>query len=216
MKTATFKEWDLDRLDAAFNLKQCLENEFELLPQWQHLAQEIKISEFDQQVIFNLQQPLIWGGRAWNEFELENKFISPLMMAAQIDDREMGYFLERPLSGIVGDYQLSGIVDGMIATGMRNPHTPYFCFHEYKRSIENQGTPDAQVLAAMLVAREINQNKKPIYGLFIVGLIWNFVVLNGQNYCISAEYTAANEQVFEIFKMLKALKQIIKMRLIKL
>ncbi len=44
MKTATFKEWDLDRLDAAFNLKQCLENEFELLPQWQHLAQEIKIS----------------------------------------------------------------------------------------------------------------------------------------------------------------------------
>jgi hypothetical protein len=49
---------------------------------------------------------------------------------------------------------LSGIVDGVIATGIRNPQMPYFCFHEYKRSLENQGTPDGQVLAAMLVARE--------------------------------------------------------------
>jgi hypothetical protein len=213
MKTATFKEWDLDNLDAAFNLKQCLESEFELLPDWKNLAQTIEISEFDRQVIFNLQQPLCWGGRAWNEFELENKFISPLMMATQIDDREIGYFLERPLSGIVDDYQLSGIVDGVIATGVRNPHTPYFCFHGYKRGVENQGTPDAQVLAAMLVAREINQNNTPIYGLFVVGLIWNFVVLKDHEYCISAEYTAANDDVFEIFKMLKALKQIIKTRL---
>jgi hypothetical protein len=214
MKTATFKEWDLDGLDIAFNLKQRLENEFELLPQWESLAQTLEISEFERQTLFNLQQPLIWGGRAWNETELENKFISPLIMATQINDREIGYFLERPLSGIVEDYQLSGIVDGVIASGVRNPHTPYFCFHEYKRSIENQGTPDAQALAAMLVAREINQNKLPIYGLFIVGLIWNFVVLNGHDYCISKNYSADNDQVLGIFKMLKALKQMIKTHLI--
>jgi len=67
--------------------------------------------------------------------------------------------------------------------GVRNPHTLYFCFHKYKRSVENQGSPDAQVLAAMLVAKK-NQNKHPIYGLFIEGLVWNFVVLNQQNYCI--------------------------------
>jgi hypothetical protein len=215
MKTATFKEWDLDSLDAAFNLKQRLESELELLPQWEQLAQSIEISEFEQQTLINLQQPLIWGGRAWNEFELENKFISPLIMAVQIDDREIGYFLERPLSGTVDDYQLSGIVDGVIATGVRSPHTPYFCFHEYKRSVENQGTPDAQVLAAMLVAREINQNAMPIYGLFVVGLVWNFVVLKDCEYCISKNYSADNDQVFAIFKMLKALKQMIKSRLIK-
>jgi hypothetical protein len=39
----------------------------------------------------------------------------------------MGYFLERRLSAIVGDYELSGIVDGMIATGFRDPAIPLFC-----------------------------------------------------------------------------------------
>jgi hypothetical protein len=97
----------------------------------------------------------------------------------------------------------------MIATGIRNPQIPYFCFHEYKRSIENQGTPDAQVLAAMLVAKEQNQNKLPIYGLFVVGLFWNFMVLKDNHYCISKAYNADDEEMFAIFKMIKALKQII-------
>ena len=130
-------------------------------------------------------------------------------MTAGIDDEEIGYFLERPLFGIVGDYELSGIVDGMIATGFRDPKKPYFCFHEYKRSIENQGTPDAQVLAAMLVAREQNQNKFPIYGLCVVGLVLNLIVFTGNDYCISRTYHADNEEIFSIFKMIKALKHII-------
>jgi hypothetical protein len=81
--------------------------------------------------------------------------------------------------------------------------------HEYKRSVENQGTPDAQVLAAMLVAREQNQNKLPIYGLFVVGLDWYFIVLKNNEYCISRTYHADNEEIFAIFKMMKSLKQII-------
>ena len=101
----------------------------------------------------------------------------------------------------------------MIATGIRNPQVPYFCLHEYKRSIENQGTPDAQVLAAMLVAREQNQNKLPIYGLFVVGLDWYFIVLTGNEYCISRTYHADNEEIFAIFKMIKTLKKIIQQEL---
>ena len=101
----------------------------------------------------------------------------------------------------------------MIATGIRNPHTPYFCLHEYKRSIENQGTPDAQVLAAMLVARELNNNKLPIYGLFVVGLVWNFIVLQGNEYCISKSYNADDEEIHIIFKMIKTVKQIINLNL---
>jgi len=209
MKTATFKEWDLDSLETVFNLKQAWTHS--VLEEWESNSQEI--NDIEKHNIIQLQKTLVRGGRAWNETELENKFISPLIMSADIDDEEIGYFLERPLSGVVEDYQLSGIVDGVIATGVRNPHTPYFCFHEYKRSVENQGTPDAQVLAAMLVAREMNQNSKPIYGLFIVGLIWNFVILEGYEYCISKNYSADNDQVFAIFKMLKALKQMIKSHL---
>jgi hypothetical protein len=210
MKNATFKDWTLTTLEDALNLKQIWESD--VLQKWEHA--DIEINEFEKTNLLHLQKSLIRGGRAWNEVELENKFISPLIMTAGIDDEEMGYFLERPLSGIVGDYELSGIVDGMIATGFREPKKPYFCFHKYKRSVENQGTPDAQVLAAMLVAREQNQNKHPIYGLFIVGIVWNFIVLKDNHYCISRTFHADNEEIFDIFKMIKALKQIIYAELI--
>jgi hypothetical protein len=205
MKKTTFKDWDLDQLDEAFGLKQIWESD--LLQQWENNL--VQINDIEKGLLLQLQKSLKRGGRSWNEVELENKFISPLIMLTDIDDEKIGYFLERSLSGIIGDYEVSGIVDGMIATGIREPKTPYFCLHEYKRSVENQGSPDGQVLAAMLVAREQNQNKLPIYGLFVVGLVWNFMVLNGNEYCISRTFIADNDDIFTIFKMMKALKQII-------
>lgn len=214
MQTATFKEWTLTKLDDAFGLSQILDNECKTWKHWQEIASQIKIDEADKQILLNLQEPLQWGGKAWNEVELENKFISPVIMSVRIDDRTIGYFLERPLKGIVGDYELSGIVDGMIATGFRDPKMPFFCMHEYKRSVDNDGQPDAQALAAMLVVREMNEIKKPIYGLYVVGLIWNFMVLNGNEYCISRNYDSSTEEIFTIFQMLKALKQIIKTELL--
>lgn len=215
MKTTNFRDWTLTKLDKAFSLTQILDTDCFNLQHWQAVAANIELTDFEQQTLLNLQEPLIWGGKSWNEFELENKFISPVIMTARFDDRTIGYFLERQLSGIVNDYQLSGIVDGMIATGFRDPDLPFFCMHEYKRSVDNQGNPDAQALVAMLVAREKNELSKPIYGLYVVGLIWNFMVLNLNNsYSISLNYDASNSDVFAIFKMLKALKHIIKTELI--
>lgn len=210
MKNANFKDWTLTQLDKIFGLTQILATECEILQEWQLRAEAVEISEFEKQALLTLQAPLIWAGKAWNETELENKFISPLMMIARIDDRKIGYFLERPLSGIVGEYELSGIVDGMIATGLRDPDIPYFCMHEYKRSVDNAGNPDGQTLVAMLAARELNNNQKPLYGLYIVGTIWNFMVLNpGNSYCVSQNYDGSDNDIFGIFKIIKALKGII-------
>ncbi len=39
------------------------------------------------------------------------------------------------------------------------------------------------------------------------------MVLNGNEYCISKSYNAEDEELFDIFRMLKALKHIIKMEL---
>jgi hypothetical protein len=205
MQTANFKDWTLTKLDKAFGLHQVWDSA--KLGEWQ--AMQSPMDDFELKTILKLQHPLVRGGKAWNEVELENKFISPLILASGIEDTNIGYFLERPLKGIVGDYELSGIVDGLIATGFRDPDVPLSCMQEYKRSIDNSGSPDAQVLAAMLVARELNNRDKPIYGLFIVGLIWNFIVLEGSQYCISKDYKSDDEEIFAIFQMLKALKQII-------
>lgn len=208
MQQKAFKSWTLTSLEKTFNLNQIFDEDENLLSQWQQYSFET--TKFETQLILDLQRPLIWAGKAWNETELENKFISPLIMAVKFDDRTIGYFLERTLTTIIGEYELSGIVDGMIATGFRDPETPLFCMHEYKRSIEHQGSPDAQTLVAMLVARELNANTKPIYGLYVVGLIWNFMVLDGNNYYISKDYKSDNKEIFLIFNMLKALKILIK------
>jgi len=209
MPTATFKDWTLTTLEKAFDLKQVWQSD--LLDTWQKMP--CKISRTDKTILLKFQRVLVHGGRGWNETELENKFISPVIMLADIDDDTIGYFLERPLSATVGDYQLSGIVDGMIATGLREPNTPLFCLHEYKRNVENQGMPDAQVLAAMLVAREMNQNHLPIYGLYVIGLTWHFLVLENNQYTISQTYSADTNDIFQLFKMLKNLKRLIEEQL---
>ena len=210
MKKIVFREADLNTLDKTFGLRQVWE--CELLDNW--LQGNAEISEIDKTQIQKYQRRLVRGGRSWNETELENKFISPLILTADIETDTIGYFLERPLSIVLNDCELYGIVDGMIATGFREPVLPLFCIHEYKRSTDNQGSPDAQVLAAMLVAREKNNNKLPIYGLFVVGLVWNFVVLNGNDYCISPEITAADDGIFKIVQVLRQLKIIIDTELI--
>ncbi len=213
MQTATFKEWTLTKLDDAFGIRQIYDMDYALLKKWQDLAQTMEVTAYEQQQLLDLQKPLKWGGKGWNEFELENKFISPVFMAAKFDDQTIGYFLERPLKGVVGEYEMSGIVDGMIATGVRDPKKPFFCMHEYKRSVDNEGQPDAQALAAMLVVQTDENGRKPVYGLYIVGLIWNFMVLYEKEYCISQNYDASNPEVFDLFRMLKALKHIIKTEL---
>ena len=214
MTKATFKEWTLTKLEKAFGIKQ-VEYSQEL-EEWQQM--EAEISDIERHVLKLFQAPLIWSGKAWNETELENKFISPLITLSGIDNKEMGYFLERNMQAIIGDYELSGIVDGIIAKGAREPDLPFFCLHEYKRSVDNDGNPDGQALVAMLVARELNKNSngevtKPVYGLYIVGLIWNFMILNGNEYCISRDYNASNNDIFDIFRIMKNVKIIIQTKL---
>ena len=86
--------------------------------------------------------------------------------------------------------------------------------YEYKISVYNEVNPDTQALVAMLIARGHNKNQKPIYGLYIVGLIWNFMVLNRNEYCISKNYDASEEDIFDIFRIIKALKVIIQTKLL--
>ena len=205
MKKLTFREADLTTLDKTFGLRQIWD--CALLSDW--LSGEPVLSDADIKQIKKYQYRLIRGGRAWNEAELESKFISPLILTADIETDDISYFLERPLFAILNDCELSGIVDGMIATGFREPNLPLFCLHEYKRSADNQGSADAQVLAAMLAAREKNDNKHPIYGLFVVGVVWNFVVLNKDKYAISQSFDADGDEIYTIVHIMRKLSDII-------
>ncbi|MEM9847971.1 MAG: hypothetical protein AAF847_08775 [Bacteroidota bacterium] len=104
---------------------------------------------------------------------------------------------------------LKGRVDLILADGDYEPHAPFFFIHEYKKE---KGTADdviAQLLSAMLVAQELNEDEQSLYGCYVIGRLWFFVVLEGKTYSISSGHIASNDDIFAIYGMLMNVKKII-------
>jgi hypothetical protein len=202
MKKTNFRDWTLDKIDIAFGTVQLQKNA--LLDEW--LGYKYRLSAFERRYLKELQETWFLGGDDWLEIELENKFISPLIVFAKIDNREFAYFLERELAATIGEYELSGKVDGMVASGYRSPKKPYFCLNEYKRESNPDGDPRGQALIAMLVAQTLNNDQKPIFGSYIVGRHWHFMVLQGNEYTISKSYTIDDNEIFAVYQVLKGLR----------
>ena len=67
------------------------------------------------------------------------------------------------------NFILRGKVDFMVASGKYEPETPFFCFHEYKKEKGKDSDPIGQMLAEMIAAQALNNNKLPIYGAILKG-----------------------------------------------
>ncbi|RLC08495.1 MAG: hypothetical protein DRI57_23885 [Deltaproteobacteria bacterium] len=200
-----FRECTLDLLDNKFGLRQI--RNCACLDEW--MAMPADGSDWEEKVIAHLRELLTENVHDWNESELSQNFIGPVFALVNFTDDRFNLFAEREIGGVVNEIQMSGHPDGMVASGRRSPTRPYFCFQEYKRERDPRGDPAGQCLAAMLVAQEINKHEHPVYGCHVVGELWRFMTLQGNEYCISQSFTATGEDVSEIFRILKALKQII-------
>jgi hypothetical protein len=201
-----FSDCSLEQLDDRFNLKPL--PIMPILQAWLNAPSDITESERNYLAI--LQHYLRENVDNWNEYELALHFIGPMFTLVEFNyQRQFNLFGERPLSGLVDGMELKGKPDGMIATGYREPKKPYFCFQEYKKEKDPDGDPEAQVLAAMLVAQELNEHQFPIYGCYVRGRNWRFMTLQGHEYATSDSYVATQEQIFDILRILKVLKQII-------
>ena len=203
MIKADFREWTFNKIDDAFGTTQV--HDHPLLNKLQTYPYEITSIEHEYldylREIYHLH-----GGDDWNEVELKNKISSPLFLLSKMDNKAFSYFLERDLAATIGDYDLAGRVDGMIATGFRSPEKPFFCMHEYKRESDPTGNPKGQALIEMIVAQHINDNTKPIYGLYIVGSKWRFMVLTGKEYALGEPFLADTDAIFDIFRCVKGLR----------
>lgn len=203
MQKSNFKEWTLDKIEDTFGLKQV--RRLAILEEL--LAHEYQADAYETRYLSHLSENYVaLGGDDWNEVELENKFISPLIVFSDIANEKYSYFLERELSVTINDYELIGRVDGMIATGFRNPKVPYFCLNEYKRQTDPNGDPRGQALIAMLVAQHLNEDKKPIFGSYIIGRDWYFMALVGSEYAISKDFSCVANEIFDIYRILKGLR----------
>ena len=203
MKKVNFRDWTLDKIDEAFGTVQIVNHP--TLTEW--LTFDYAVSEYQQHFLMDLQEALLIGVDDWNEVELENKFISPLIVLAKFDNRKMSYFMERELSVVLNEYELSGKVDGMIASGFRSPKKPYFCMNEYKRESDPTGDPRGQALIAMLAAQQLNDEQNIVFGCYIVGKSWRFMVLEKKEYAISKSFSADDYEILDIFRIMKGLRE---------
>jgi len=206
----TFGECTLSIMDDIFGLRATMNS-----PTLDIWLQMTPLISDDEKIVLNMIQRLLLLNRdAWNEQELSLHFIGPMFGLASFTELyRFNLFAERHIGSTVpsveGDVELSGEPDGIIATGYRDPKIPLFAFSEYKRSLEAGGDPVGQALAAMLVGQVLNQELIPVYGCYVIGHQWTFLVLEGKNYTLGPSFSAITNEIFDILRILKALKLIV-------
>ena len=201
----TFKDCTLKYLDETFDLEEA--RTLPTLEQW--LSMSADISDMERHQLLHLKDVLDFNVHDWNEHELDSHFIGPIFTMVNFSSNKYNHFAQRDLEGIIEGIRLFGKPDGMVASGRREPKKPFFAFQEYKRNLDPNGDPAGQALAAMLVGQSLDEQPKPLYGCYVVGNDWRFIVLERKQYAISQDYSAIRDEIFDIYRILKALKQIV-------
>jgi hypothetical protein len=172
-KPKAFSSIDTKYLKKVLKVKKKLsDNIFE---KW--FSNNIVIDEDIELFLKNLLQKYGKILKQYNEDTLKVVFIGAILSKVDFINQELdiGNFYNAPLSFKNDKINFNGFCDFYVASGLDYPDNPYFFIQEYKPS-QGGGDPEPQLVAEMICAIELN-NWKEIKGCFIVGAIWNFVIL---------------------------------------
>ncbi len=200
----TFEKWKIDEVIDTFGLKRIYDINFAPLSEW--LKSNYAISDLEKMQIEDLKSELQINAEYWNEDELKFMFISPFLKVVNLRSPYYKIFTQRPISAEVKGIKMNGIVDLVIAKGEAAPKKPFFFIHEYKQEQKGNNDPIAQLVTEMLVAQAQNENDTPLYGCYVMGRFWFFVILQGHEYAVSDAYTATQDDIFQIVSILRAVK----------
>ncbi|KHD08969.1 hypothetical protein PN36_09180 [Candidatus Thiomargarita nelsonii] len=150
--------------------------------------------------------------RIYQEEDLKVKFIAPILNKIDFRDinKEIRDFYEQKITYKTENFILTGITDFLISKGLEYSEKPYFFIQEFKKGKES-GYPEPQLLAELIAGVELN-NFQTMKGAYIVGAIWNFVILeklaeNKYRYFISINFDSTKiEELKEIYKNLLFIK----------
>jgi hypothetical protein len=191
---STFDQWNTDDLFERLGIVPVIHSQ--KLNEWINVSPQLPPKWKDSIEYYRMD--LYFKHRGWNETELLGRFIVPFLSTVEWRTPHYDLFNDRPIKGTVKGYTVTGYIDGLVASGSYEPHAPYFFLHEYKKMRGTDADPLGQLLIAMLAARELNQDDKPMYGCYIIGRYWTFVLLEGDTYCQSQGYDASDEGEIQI------------------
>jgi hypothetical protein len=199
-----FSRWTIDSVHMMGNLQAIVNHP--VLSEW--LQSTTTFSKEERSYLLHHQEILLQKIVTWNEEDLKMKFIAHVLAAADIDTNPVGYrtFFEATLKAPVNGENIVAKADMVVAMGIAEPRQPFFFLQEYKRERGGDTDPLAQVLAAMLMAQQLNDYTHILYGCYIIGRNWFFVVLDGNKYAVSNAYNSSDDDLFQIVAILRALK----------
>jgi hypothetical protein len=199
--------FDLLAISEAFGIEK--QDKCAHLEKWINISFEF--TDFEQKIINEVHADIYENIESMNEEELKARLVGLLFYVAHIDEpTKIRVFYERPIATIINDYSLNVICDCLVATPKFNlPSKSYFFLQEFKKAKGEKKDPEAQMLTAMLIAQNINNDQKPIFGSYLIGSNWRFSTLIGKDYCVSRKFDAENindlQQIVCILRHLKAI-----------
>jgi hypothetical protein len=198
-----FETWEFEEIQDTFGIKRRLS--VPLLEEW--VNHEYPISQTHAEIIENMRQYAFNYVETWNEDELKFLIISPLVSLIQFGSDKYKIFTQRKLSAKIQDIEVGGIVDFVLSSGLQVPKHPFFFMHEYKQERKRDNDPLGQVLIEMVAAQSKNESNHPLFGTYITGRFWFFVVLIGDEYAVNyALDITRKEDMPRIYKMLQFIK----------
>ncbi|MEM0993170.1 MAG: hypothetical protein AAGI49_09045, partial [Bacteroidota bacterium] len=195
----SFKYWKTQEVEEVFGIAPAKDKS--KMEDWENATFEH--TEAEQKELISLQNHLIAKVKYWNEAALKFYFLGPLIRMVQYDTERYNSFLEQKLKiKINEEIEISGNIDFLVATGKQIPKTPFFTLHEYKPEPNISTDPQGQLLIAMLAAQRENKQlgiEYPLYGVYVTGRLWFFLILAGNQYVESLAYDATQADLFQIF-----------------
>ncbi len=202
----SFSQWTVEEIEQEFNLQA--DRNYSLLQEWVTVSPSL--SDNEMSLLGQLSQKLLRHVHDWNEEELKVYFIAFLLDFIDFYQPHYRPFLERELSvEYEAGKKLWGIVDFFVASGKQSPKEPFFFLHEYKKQADSSNDPLGQLLAEMVAAQTANTSAHPIYGAYIIGRHWYFVLLDGTIYAESLAYDATKDEIMAIVAILRQTKILI-------
>ena len=207
--TKPFEQWLREEVETTFGIKKV--KKLAKLDEW--LATDFILSERESADLENLFIRTVDYIELYNEDELKLFFISEVLKIVNFQTTTYRAFTQRTMEFTAQTVDnetitVKGIVDLVVATGQQVPRKPFFFLQEFKQSLKRNNDPLGQVLIAMLAAQVKNQDENPIYGCYVLGEHWHFVILDKKEYAVSAGYDVTNyETLMRITSILKEQKK---------
>ena len=208
-----FERWKYEEVELTFGTERV--KDLPALVEW--LKADEPADDFEKRVLDRYYAELVRKVDAWNEDELKFFFLSHIITLVDFT-KPMVYssFSQRTIAAKRKDVNdkdvdLRGRIEFFVAMGEQIPRQPFFFIHEYKPL--NKTTPSdplGQLLIAMLATQTLNKIERPLYGTYIRGSSWQFVVLENNQYSVSESYDSTKRvEMFKIFSILKRCKSYI-------